>query len=280
MQPVPSLPFCSLLNTPCSKRCAYIRLSHLRPCVICNVFILCRIQVEAIASGVQPGLTMVVGPPGTGKTDTAVQIMTVLYHNCPGQRTLLITHSNQVRYELLCLRCVDGSSPCDKETMACEPFPSHSRHDTPHDAAWFSVSCRLRPEESLLCVAGRYLVRMDRGPSGMCWMSLECVLSGRKNGAGVSVVPHLTAVLVGLGCGGVRHWSGATSSGASPQSITTAPSRPHPASAVISLPALLVASCPVGLRTPHGLFCTSTIPVYPALCEPLLALLTPVCWSD
>jgi hypothetical protein len=52
--------------------------------------------VEAIASGVQPGLTMVVGPPGTGKTDTAVQIMTVLYHNCPGQRTLLITHSNQV----------------------------------------------------------------------------------------------------------------------------------------------------------------------------------------
>jgi intron-binding protein aquarius len=47
-------------------------------------------------AGVQPGLTMVVGPPGTGKTDTAVQIMNVLYHNCPGQRTLLITHSNQV----------------------------------------------------------------------------------------------------------------------------------------------------------------------------------------
>lgn len=54
-------------------------------------------QVEAISAGVQPGLTMVVGPPGTGKTDTAVQVMTVLYHNCPGQRTLLITHSNQVR---------------------------------------------------------------------------------------------------------------------------------------------------------------------------------------
>ena len=30
-------------------------------------------QVEAIRSGVNPGLTMVVGPPGTGKTDTAVQ---------------------------------------------------------------------------------------------------------------------------------------------------------------------------------------------------------------
>lgn len=48
-------------------------------------------------SGVQQGLTMVVGPPGTGKTDTAVQIMHVLYHNQPEQRTLLITHSNQVR---------------------------------------------------------------------------------------------------------------------------------------------------------------------------------------
>ncbi len=54
------------------------------------------VQVEAIRAGTQPGLTMVVGPPGTGKTDTAVQIMHVLYHNCPTQRTLLIAHSNQV----------------------------------------------------------------------------------------------------------------------------------------------------------------------------------------
>jgi intron-binding protein aquarius len=35
------------------------------------------VQVEAVAAGVQPGLTMVVGPPGTGKTDTAVQILQV-----------------------------------------------------------------------------------------------------------------------------------------------------------------------------------------------------------
>jgi superfamily II DNA or RNA helicase len=56
------------------------------------------LQVEAIKAGTQPGLTMVVGPPGTGKTDTAVQIMHVLYHNCPGQRTLLIAHSNQVAF--------------------------------------------------------------------------------------------------------------------------------------------------------------------------------------
>jgi hypothetical protein len=57
-------------------------------------------QVGAIISGVQPGLTMVVGPPGTGKTDTAVQVLNVLYHNCPTQRTLLITHSNQALNDL------------------------------------------------------------------------------------------------------------------------------------------------------------------------------------
>eukprot|EP00271_Cylindrocystis_brebissonii_P006901 TRINITY_DN197_c0_g1_i1.p1 TRINITY_DN197_c0_g1~~TRINITY_DN197_c0_g1_i1.p1 ORF type:complete len:1299 (+),score=219.01 TRINITY_DN197_c0_g1_i1:142-3897(+) len=58
------------------------------------------VQVEAIIAGVQPGLAMVVGPPGTGKTDTAVQILHVLYHNFPEQRTLLITHSNQALNQL------------------------------------------------------------------------------------------------------------------------------------------------------------------------------------
>lgn len=43
-------------------------------------------QVEAIRAGMQPGLTMVVGPPGTGKTDIAVQTIHNLYHNYPGQR--------------------------------------------------------------------------------------------------------------------------------------------------------------------------------------------------
>ncbi len=65
-------------------------------------------QVEAIRAGTQPGLTMVVGPPGTGKTDTAVQIMHVLYHNCPSQRTLLIAHSNQVCLKLVLLRLMSN----------------------------------------------------------------------------------------------------------------------------------------------------------------------------
>lgn len=57
-------------------------------------------QAEAIMSGTQPGLTVIVGPPGTGKTDVATQIINNLYHNFPEQRTLLIAHSNQALNQL------------------------------------------------------------------------------------------------------------------------------------------------------------------------------------
>ncbi|KAL3868820.1 hypothetical protein ACJMK2_041579 [Sinanodonta woodiana] len=57
-------------------------------------------QIEAIRAGMQPGLTMVVGPPGTGKTDVAVQIISNIYHNFPDQRTLIVTHSNQALNQL------------------------------------------------------------------------------------------------------------------------------------------------------------------------------------
>ena len=58
------------------------------------------IQVEAITSGTQPGLTVIVGPPGTGKTDVATQIINNIYHDFPSQRTLLIAHSNQALNQL------------------------------------------------------------------------------------------------------------------------------------------------------------------------------------
>ena len=57
-------------------------------------------QVEAIVSGTQPGLTVIVGPPGTGKTDVASQIINNIYHDFPAQRTLLIAHSNQALNQL------------------------------------------------------------------------------------------------------------------------------------------------------------------------------------
>lgn len=58
------------------------------------------VQVEAIISGTQPGLTVIVGPPGTGKTDVATQIINNIYHDFPSQRTLLIAHSNQALNQL------------------------------------------------------------------------------------------------------------------------------------------------------------------------------------
>ena len=57
-------------------------------------------QVEAIRSGMNPGLTLVVGPPGTGKTDVAVQIISNLYKNFPSQKILIVTHSNSALNDL------------------------------------------------------------------------------------------------------------------------------------------------------------------------------------
>ena len=51
-------------------------------------------QIQAIQTSSKNGLTLIVGPPGTGKTDVAVRIITQLYHNHPSQRILIITHSN------------------------------------------------------------------------------------------------------------------------------------------------------------------------------------------
>jgi intron-binding protein aquarius len=58
------------------------------------------IAVEAINSGSRPGLTVIIGPPGTGKTDVATQIISNIYHNFPDQRTLLIARSNQALNQL------------------------------------------------------------------------------------------------------------------------------------------------------------------------------------
>ena len=57
-------------------------------------------QTEAIISGTQPGLTVIVGPPGTGKTDVATQIICNIYHDFPQQRTLMVAHSNQALNQL------------------------------------------------------------------------------------------------------------------------------------------------------------------------------------
>jgi intron-binding protein aquarius len=57
-------------------------------------------QIGAISTAMNKGLTLVVGPPGTGKTDVSVQIVSNWYHNFPHQRTLLVTHSNNALNQL------------------------------------------------------------------------------------------------------------------------------------------------------------------------------------
>lgn len=57
-------------------------------------------QVHALVQASQPGLSLIVGPPGTGKTDVATQLINILYHNFPEERILLIAHSNQALNQL------------------------------------------------------------------------------------------------------------------------------------------------------------------------------------
>lgn len=109
-------------------------------------------QIEAIMSGTQPGLTVIVGPPGTGKTDVATQIINNIYHNFPNQRTLLIAHSNQALNQLFqkivaldiderhLLRLGHGEEELDTESN----FSKHGR------------------VESFLENRDRYLLEVDR----------------------------------------------------------------------------------------------------------------------
>ncbi|KAJ8600931.1 hypothetical protein CTAYLR_005054 [Chrysophaeum taylorii] len=57
-------------------------------------------QVEAIVDGMLPGLAMIRGPPGTGKTDVAVQIVANLVRAYPNERTLVVAHSNAALNDL------------------------------------------------------------------------------------------------------------------------------------------------------------------------------------
>lgn len=66
----------------------------------CNPTRFTPLQVEAICGGMNSGLTLIVGPPGTGKTDVAVQIVANLHHNFPDERTLLVAHSNAALNDL------------------------------------------------------------------------------------------------------------------------------------------------------------------------------------
>ncbi|GIX64046.1 intron-binding protein aquarius [Babesia caballi] len=65
-------------------------------------------QVESIRSGVSNGLTVIVGPPGTGKTDCVCQIVGILFRNMPQERTVVCTHSNYALNDIFTKLVVNG----------------------------------------------------------------------------------------------------------------------------------------------------------------------------
>ncbi|XP_954844.1 uncharacterized protein TA05355 [Theileria annulata] len=51
-------------------------------------------QVESIIGGTMEGLTVIMGPPGTGKTDVVSQIISILFNNYENEKIVICTHSN------------------------------------------------------------------------------------------------------------------------------------------------------------------------------------------
>ena len=109
-------------------------------------------QVEAIISGTQPGLTVIIGPPGTGKTDVATQIISNIYHDFPQQRTLMIAHSNQALNQLF-----QKISKLDIDGRHLLRL-GHGEEDLETDVS-YSKSGRV---ESFLDNRAQYLAEVDR----------------------------------------------------------------------------------------------------------------------
>jgi len=75
---------------------------------------------------------MIVGPPGTGKTDVAVQVIVNLYHAHPTQKILIVAHSNAALNDLF-----------EKIMMVCFLFYlSTSRNDlSVFSVTWLPAIC-------------------------------------------------------------------------------------------------------------------------------------------
>lgn len=68
-------------------------------------------QVAAIRSGISTGLTLISGPPGTGKTSCVVQILSTLYMTQKQERILLVTRTNHALNDLIRRTLLRGVSP-------------------------------------------------------------------------------------------------------------------------------------------------------------------------
>lgn len=96
-------------------------------------------QVRAISSGISLGLSILAGPPGTGKTACVVQIAATLHNSSPQDRTLIITNTNHFSNDLvkrILRRNVDtlrvlrlGQVKGDAEMSRNSPYSKEGRVD-------------------------------------------------------------------------------------------------------------------------------------------------------
>lgn len=92
-------------------------------------------QIDAIRSGMRPGLTLIAGPPGTGKTSCIVQVASNLYKSHPHERILIITRTNHALNDLVERILLRGVDPVrvlrlgqgESEISADEPLSKAGR---------------------------------------------------------------------------------------------------------------------------------------------------------
>lgn len=120
------------------------------------------------------GLTLVVGPPGTGKTDVAVQIIVNLYHSHPNQKILIVTHSNAALndlFEKIMQKDVDqrhllrlGSGEKDLTTDSNDLFSKQGRVNWSlsrrmqllHEIQRLAISLRIPGDVGYTCETAEY----------------------------------------------------------------------------------------------------------------------------